>query len=104
MSGSTTQEASTETPTETPVETLQRLEKEYVEAARHTADLKDQLLQLQDKLLSAQDASHRALMNFTTAKEQYLVGIIQNSQSASSNSTSGSNLPTIPEEPRSDNV
>jgi len=68
-------------PQETVAELLQRLERTYVESARFVKDVKDQLLKVQDQLLAAQDAEIRSYQNFNSAKEQYLMNVI-NQQNA----------------------
>lgn len=53
------------------------LEKEFVEKFRMMTDAKDTLLKSQDSLIKAQEASLKAMQTLFSAKEKYLVQIIQ---------------------------
>lgn len=65
--------------TETDQEILNRLEKTYVEKVSAVNELRFQVLNLQEQLVEAHKLAFKALQKYSTAKEQYLISII-NSQ------------------------
>ena len=71
-------EQSTNQPQPTPQEVVASLERAYVERARVSNDLKDQLVKLQDQLLAAQDAAFKTYQNLANYKEQHMASIILN--------------------------
>lgn len=75
----------TETPqkeekTETVEELLNRLRNQYLELDGQEQSAKDQLIQIQDRVLTLSQTKHKAFVTFTQANNQHMANIIKAQQ------------------------
>lgn len=67
----------------TAQEIVNKLEKAYIDATSHVAEVKTKHMQVLEQLITAQDAQHAALKTLADTKISYIANMLQAEQSKS---------------------
>jgi uncharacterized membrane-anchored protein len=67
----------------TAQEIVNKLEKAYIDATSHVAEVKTKHMQVLEQLIAAQDAQHTALKTLADTKISYIANMLQTEQSKS---------------------